>query len=171
MKDPKVYTDSIILIGPPGSRKKELANVLRERTGLPIVELDELERLAKERGDDKLFNSASEFYYTLITSAYDNLQVPTIFNLTGAHSAWWDDKLTNQIRNLSEKFQKVYLILPTENKIEALKIIEKNKTHLENGLGIWEFLNSQVITDLENRTIYTHLHDLNEIADIILKKD
>lgn len=127
----------IILIGPIGSGKSTIAELLYSRTMLPHRSMDVLRwKYFEEIGYDRFvanenFNAGGFwglYYYWKPFEAYGVKRMledfkECVFDFGGSQSVYEDDGLFEQVRELLEPYPHVILLMPTPDKDKTIRIL------------------------------------------------
>ena len=91
--DPNILDNSIILIGPMGSGKSTIANLLCKKLNMPYVSLDNREQLSSLYEQRQNFESFKEFEFFLTGTVLTNLPEPVIIDFGAGHSIYEDEAM------------------------------------------------------------------------------
>ncbi len=161
----------IILIGPIGSGKTTVAELLMERTMLPHRSMDLLRwTYFEEIGYDR-FTASEKFhagrflglyYYWKPFEAYAVKRLledfdECIFDFGGSQTVYEDNDLFEQVRGLLQPYPHVVLLMPTPDQDESIKILHARNTYAsDEQRAVNEFLvRHHSNYDLAKHIIYT----------------
>lgn len=172
----EILDNSILLIGPMGTGKSTISKKLNEVTNMPRISLDDREQLQhfyKSRGT---FTNFKDFEFYLTSSVLTSMQVPSIIDFGAGHSIYENPIMFYEMQKLIGKFKNVELILPCENRDEALKIVNerllsRNAKNQQDAIDINKhFVESPCNYELATDIIYTQNMTQDEIANAILER-
>jgi hypothetical protein len=175
----------IVLIGPIGSGKTTVAELLSMRTGLPRRSIDELRwyyydeigydrDLARQKRTEEGFWGLYHYWKPfeayavgrLLNSFHD-----CIFDLGGGHSVYEDDKLFRQVQDLLAPYSHVVLLIPSPDKEESIEILH-SRNHYDSA-GQRE-VNEHLVRhpsnyELAKQIVYTKDKDPDQICSEIFR--
>ena len=176
--DPVVLDSSIILIGPMGSGKSTIANLLREKYKMPHLSLDNREQLSglyKQRGN---FNNFKDFEFFLTVMVLTNLSEPTIIDFGAGHSIYENVAMFLEMKSLISRFNNVILLIPSKDKEESVDILNKRKgikSGSKQDFDNRHFVDMPCNYELATTTVYTKdklpEQIINEIINCINQKE
>ena len=175
----------IILIGPIGSGKTTVAEILYTRTMLPHCSLDLLrwqyfEEIGYDRGiaHEKyisggfwgLYQYWKPFEAHAVKRVMEDFR-ECIFDLGGSQTVYEEDELFEQIRELFEPYPHVVLIIPSPDKEESIHILhERNIYASEEQRSVNELLvNNHSNYDLAKHIVYTKDKTPEQTTDEVLQ--
>ena len=137
----------IILIGPIGSGKTTVAELLSIKTGLPRRSMDELRwkyydeidydrDLARQKRTEEGFWGLYRYWKPFEAYAVERLlnsYHECIFDLGGGHSVYEDDKLFQQIYDLFSSYPHVVLLIPSPDKEASIRILNSRNDYDSDG--------------------------------------
>ena len=176
--DQNILEKSIILIGPMGSGKSTIANLLCKKYNMPHISLDSREQLSNlyERRHD--FDSFKKFEFFLTGKVLTNLLEPTIIDFGAGHSIYEDVVMFLEMKSLISRFKNVILLIPSENKEESVAILNERKgiksgsrQDFDNRHFIDMPCNYELATIIEYTKDKTPEHISNEIINQISQKE
>ena len=161
----------IILIGPIGSGKTTVAELIYERTMLPHRSMDMLRwKYFEEIGYDRyianekfhkegfwgLYRYWKPFEAHAVKRLLEDFK-ECVFDFGGSQTVYEDDELFGQVRGLLEPYPHVVLLMPTPDKDESIKILHaRNAYATEDQWAVNEFLvRHHSNYDLAKHIIYT----------------
>ena len=171
--DSDILKNSIIIIGPMGSGKSTIANLLREKTNMPRISLDDREQLSRLYDQQHNFDNFKEFEFYLTGMVLTNLKEPTIIDFGAGHSIYEDTMLFLEIKSLITKFSNVVLLMPSEDKEESV-VISNERKGIKSG-SIEDFDNRHFVDmpcnyELATITKYTKDKTPDQIANEIINQ-
>jgi shikimate kinase len=176
--------NEIILIGPIGSGKSTVADLLSLKTGWPRRSLDEMrwqyyDELGYDRGLARQIRSNEGFWglyrywkpfelhaaKRLLEDFHD-----CIFDFGGGQTDYEDEAQRAQIRELLAPYSHVILLLPSPDPDESIRILnDRNEYDSDDQRAVNEHLvRHHSHHDLAKLTIYTKNKDPEQICDEIL---
>ena len=174
----------IILIGPAGSGKTTVAELLYMRTMLPHRSMDLLRwqyfdeigydwGTAKERHNEEGFWGLYRYWKPFEAYAVKRLLEDfkeCIFDFGGSHSVYGDDELFEQVRKVLEPYPFVILLIPSPDKEESIRILnERNDYTADEHRVVNEyFVCHHSNYDLAKYIVYTDGKTPEQTADEIL---
>ena len=134
--DENITDNSIILVGPMGVGKSTVSKNLKSLTGMPGISLDDKEQLKGLYAKKDEFLSKKDFELYLTGSVFNNLDKPAIIDFGAGHSIYRTPLAFYEFRRLMKKFKNVVFLVPSEDKEEALTIINERvaKRNQNNGV-------------------------------------
>jgi len=161
----------IILIGPIGSGKTTIAELLYERTMLPHRSMDLLrwtyfEELGYDRhiasekfaegGFWNLYRYWKPFEAHAVKRILEDFK-ECIFDFGGSQTVYEDDGLFEQVRGLLEPYPHVVLLMPTPDQDESIHILHARNTYVSDDQ--WavneHFVRHHSNYDLAKHIVYT----------------
>jgi shikimate kinase len=175
----------IILIGPIGSGKTTVAELLSIRTGLPRRSMDELRwKYYDEIGYDRdvarqkrteagfwgLYHYWKPFEAYAVRRLLNSFR-ECIFDLGGGHSVYENDWLFQQVYNLLAPYPHVVLLIPSPDREESIAILHSRNDYDSDGQ---REVNEHLVChhsnyDLAKHIVYTRDKDPDQICAEILK--
>lgn len=175
----------IILIGPIGSGKTTVAELLSMRTGLPRRSLDELRwkyydeigydrDLARQKRTEEGFWGLYHYWKPFEAYAVGRLLNSfhqCIFDLGGGHSVYEDDKLFYQVHDLMAPYPHVVLLIPSPDKEESIEILHSRNDYDSDGQREVNehFVRHHSNYDLAKHIVYTKDQEPGQICHEIFK--
>ena len=175
----------IILIGPIGSGKTTVAELLSMRTGLPRRSLDELRwkyydeigydrDLARQKRTEEGFWGLYHYWKPFEAYAVGRLLNSfheCIFDLGGGHSVYEDGKLFHRVQDLLAPYPHVVLLLPSPDKEESIEILHSRNEYDSDGQREVNehFVRHHSNYDLAKHIVYTKDKDLDQICGEIFR--
>jgi shikimate kinase len=161
----------IILIGPIGSGKTTVAELLHTRTMLPHRSMDGLRwtyydeigydwNLAKENhikdGFWGLYRYWKPFEAYAVKRILEDFS-ECIFDFGGSHSVYRDDELFEQVRQTLEPYPFVILLIPSPDKEESIRILNARNNYASDDQRMVNeiFVRHHSNYDLAKHTVYT----------------
>jgi shikimate kinase len=175
----------IILLGPIGSGKTTIAELISMRTGLPRRSMDELRwkyydeigydrDLAHQKHIEEGFWGLYRYWKPFEAYAVERLLnsfSDCIFDLGGGHSVYEDAGLFQQVRDLLSPYSHVVLLIPSPNKEESIKILHSHNHYDSEGQREVNehFVRHYSNYDLAKQIVYTKAKEPDQICDEIIK--
>lgn len=175
----------IILIGPIGSGKTTIAELISMRTGLPRRSMDELRwkyydelgydrDLARQKCTDEGFWGLYRYWKTFEAHAVERLLSnfrECVFDLGGGHTVYEDDKLSQQVRDLLAPYPHVVLLIPSPDKEESIEILHTRNHYDSDGQ---REVNEHLVRhpanyELAKLIVYTKDKELDQICSEIFQ--
>lgn len=178
--------DSIILIGPFGSGKSTVAEILSEKLNMPTESLDRHQEYYGEAGVDfdefrrirsEVSPKAADLYFqTFFPFAVERILADYpqhIIDLGAGHTVYEDDALFNRVKEALAPYPRVVLILPSPDLDESVRVLRERA---KDKMGSSYFLNSDFDyfshwvkshcnADLAKFTVYTEGKTPEETAE------
>ena len=171
--DSNILENSIILIGPMGSGKSTIANLLCKKCNMPHVSLDSREQLSSLYEQRQNFDSFKEFEFFLTGTVLTNLPEPVIIDFGAGHSIYEDAAMFLEMQSLISRFDNVILLIPSEDKEESIAILNERKG-IESGSGRdfdnRHFVNMPCNYELATLTVYTKDKTPDQISNEIISQ-
>ena len=169
---PDILEKSIILIGPMGSGKSTIANLLCDKCDMPHVALDNRNQLSSLYEQQQNFSNFKEFEFFLTATVLTNLPEPMVIDFGAGHSIYEDEIMFLEMQSLISRFSNVVLLMPSEDKEESIAILNERKG-IESGsnkdIDNRHFVNMPSNYELATITEYTKDKTPEEIAEEIKK--
>jgi shikimate kinase len=175
----------IILIGPIGSGKTTVAELLSMRTGLPRRSMDELRwkyyeeigydhDLARQKHTEEGFWGLYHYWKPFEAHAVERLLGSfreCVFDFGGGHSVYEDDKLFQRVCDLLTPYSHVVLLIPASDKEESIEILHaRNDYDSDSQREVNEhFVRHHSNYDLAKHIIYTKDKDPDQICSEIIQ--
>lgn len=181
--DDKIYSNSILLIGPMGTGKSTIANELANIKKLECINLDEIRegflQAIRTYGIDpfseKYIHITKQNELQLVQHILSNLTNPSIIDFAAGSTEPYNQESFDRIQSLFKKFKNVVLLLPSENIEESIEILtERIKARNNDDTKFLEqnikFLKSPANKILATMTCFTKDKTPQETAREILEK-
>lgn len=181
--DDKIYSNSILLIGPMGTGKSTIAKELANIKKLECINLDEIrcsylqvvETYGVDPFSEKYIHITKQNELQLVQNILSNLSVPSIIDFAAGNTDSWNQESFDKIQSLFKKFENVVLLLPSEDIEESIEILTKRiKSRNNNNIRFLEsnikFLKSPANKLLATITCVTKDKAPQETAKEILEK-
>ena len=123
--DKNITDNSIILIGPMGVGKSTVSKNLQSLTGMSGISLDNKEQLKDLYAKKDEFLSKKDFELYLTGSVFNSLDKPAIIDFGAGHSIYRTPLAFYEFQRLMKKFKNIVFLVPSEDKSEALRIINE----------------------------------------------
>ena len=180
-----VQVKSIVVIGPVHVGKSTVCKSLSERTGLPVVAMDDVrsgyyeevgfdgelaERLRREQGAGSLWSYVKAFDAHSVERILADFP-DYIIDMGGGSTVHEQDDQQERVRRALAPFRNVVLLLPCENPEESLDFLNKRTGWSSEGRNINRLLLTHLAnTELATLTVYVANRSSEEIADEILRR-
>jgi shikimate kinase len=175
----------IILIGPIGSGKTTVAELLSIKTGLPRRSMDELRwkyfdeigydrDLARQKRTEDGFWGLYRYWKPFEAYAVGRLLGSfheCIFDLGGGQTVYEDEELFEQVHNLLEPYSHVVLLIPSPDIEESIEILHSRNHYDSDGQReVNAYLVYRHSTyDLAKHIVYTKDKDPDQICNEIIQ--
>lgn len=175
----------IILIGPIGSGKTTIADLISMRTGLPRRSMDELRwkyydeigydrDLARQKRTEEGFWGLYRYWKPFEAYAVERLLgsfCECIFDFGGGHSVYEDDNLFQRVRDLLAPYSHVILLIPSPDKEESIEILHSGNDYDSDGQREVNehFVRHHSNYDLAKQVVYTKDKEPDQICSEIIK--
>jgi shikimate kinase len=175
----------IILIGPIGSGKTTVAELLSMKTGLPRRSMDELRwnyydelgydrDLARQKRTLEGFWGLYHYWKPFEAHAVERLLSSfreCIFDLGGGHTVYKDEELFQQVRALLAPYPHVVLLIPSPDPEESLEILHARNQYDSDGQ---REVNEHLVYhpsnyELAKHIVYTKDKDPDQTCDEIMQ--
>jgi shikimate kinase len=176
---------AIILIGPIGSGKSTIADLISRKTGLPRRSMDELRwKYFDEIGYDRdlarhhfvregcwgiyrYWKRFEAYAVKRLLSEHDNC----VIDFGAGNTVYEDDRLFNEVCEILTSYPYVVLLLPSPNPQESIEILNARTQYMPDGQ---DSINEHLIHHPSNRalaklTVYTRDKTPEETCDEILR--
>ncbi len=173
---PDIINNSIILIGPMGVGKSSVAKELSGLTNMPRISLDDRTQLKDLYANRDKFLSKKEFELYLVGSVFNSLKEPAIIDFGAGHSIYKTPLMFYEFQRLMKKFKNVVYLVPSEDKTEALQIINERvlrrgkNSDVDFSLINKEHLDSSCNNLVATMKICTKELSVSEVAEEILRR-
>lgn len=171
--DKNILENSIILIGPMGSGKSTIADILHKKCDMPRVSLDSREQLSSLYAKRSMFKNFKEFEFFLTGNVLTNLREPIVIDFGAGHSIYEDEALFLEMKSLISRFSNVILLMPSENKDESIAILNERKG-IESGsredINNRHFIDMPCNYDLATIIEYTKDKTPEQISDEVISQ-
>lgn len=168
--DQEVLDKSVLLIGPMGTGKSTIAKNIEEKTGMPRVSLDDRKALHNLYEHRKDFRDFKEFEFFLTAQTLTSLEEPAVIDFGAGHSVYENPIMFYEMKKLTDKFQNVVLLMPSEDKKESLQIVNDRvkKRNVPNAERVMKdnehFVMSPYNYDIAKQTVYTKGKNAEEVT-------
>jgi shikimate kinase len=177
--------NEIVLIGPIGSGKTTVAELLSLKTGLPRRSLDELRwHYYDELGYDRdfarqvrtdggfwgLYRYWKKFELHAVRRALEDFS-DCIFDFGGGHSVYEDEGMFAQARDLLAPYPYVILLLPSPDKAETIRILNARNEYDSAGQREVNdhFVRHHSNYSLAKHIVYTKDKEPESVSDEVLE--
>ncbi len=171
--DSNVLEKSILLIGPMGSGKTNVGDILCEKCKMPRISLDRREQLPSLYEHQEEFDSPKDFEFFLTGTVLTSLTQPAIVDFGAGHSVYEDPAMFIEMQNLISRFDNVVLLLPSEDKEESLTILRERKgikPGSREDIDNRHFIDMPCNYVLATTTIYTKDKTPEQVSDEIISQ-
>lgn len=175
----------IVLIGPMGTGKSTLGQLLAEKLKLPQVSLDKLRwqyyrdngfdvEFARQINEYQGFSGVSHYWKQFDAYAVERMLAEhcnCVFDFGAGHSYYEDALLLGYVKQVLARYSNVIMILPSPDLDESIEILRKRNTCLsEDGHQTnAHFVKHPSTHQLAKKTVYTKDKTPPETCDEILK--
>ena len=162
-----VLENSIILIGPMGTGKSTISKMLSEDMNIDRISLDDRNKLKDLYQYERSFDNFKDFEFKLTGEVLTNLDRPYIIDFGAGHSVYEDQILFFEMKSLIDRFDNVFLIMPSEDKSESLEILNERRNIEKNSSKYFDnkhFVYSTYNEILAKDVIYTKNKSEREVA-------
>ena len=169
--DQEILDKSVLLIGPMGSGKSTIAENIKEKTGMPRISLDDRKTLHNLYEHRKDFEDFKEFEFFLTAQTLTSLEEPAVIDFGAGHSVYENPIMFYEMKKLTDKFQNVILLMPSEDKNESLQIVNDRikKRNIPNAESVMKdnehFVMSPYNYDIAKQTVYTKGKNAEEVTE------
>ena len=186
MADPN---KSIILIGPTGSGKSTVANILNAKLNIPVIALDELkknyrndfaldeteETRLREQNYEELLKFLEPFSAYSVERAL-NENPFGIFDLGASYSVFEDQTLNDKVSSLLDPYPFVVMLIPSNDTEKNIQILLERGYDNSSGyqdMAVWERITRKFVDNTNNfkiakKVIYTEKNTPEEVSEQIL---
>ena len=177
--------DDIILIGPIGSGKSTIAQLLSERLHLPRISMDDVrwnyyheigydDDLARQKAETEGFWSLYQYWKPFEAHAVERLLSEynrCVIDFGAGHSVYEDDDHFTRIQRVLAPYTNVVLLLPSPDPEESVQILnDRNESLRDMQPNINEhFINHHSNADLAKLVVYTKGRTPEETCDEIVR--
>ncbi|MGZ9816203.1 hypothetical protein ACXM0N_09760 [Peribacillus simplex] len=171
---------SIILIGPRGVGKSNVAKILSEKLNKNVVSLDTVRRF---KSLDPIFQEgglqplSEEGHAYIVKHVIQHGNNDCILDFGCYHSVFHNGSIFSEMQDLLHPFQNIFLLIPSNNVDENESILSEMNSKMleESSLSTVNNSNKRILESPCNRllakhTIYTKNLSFNEIADEIIEQ-
>ena len=169
-----IANDSILIYGPIGVGKSVLSKMVSEKTGMPLVSLDD-QRQLKEYYDTRKYFDFKGFELHLVRSVLTNLKEPSVISFGAGHTVYEREEMFEKVRFLFNKFKNRYFLIPSDDNEESEKflydkIVNKNIKNIDEPLHVNKhFIRSDCNKKLASTVFYIKDKDFKKICDEMLE--
>jgi shikimate kinase len=162
--------NTIILIGPMCSGKSTLGEAISKKTGVPRCSMDDVrfdyykeigfsEERQREIHNRDGFEAVYKYWKPFEAHAVKRVleDYPDhIHDFGGGHSVYEDENLLNVVKTVLDNYKNVFLILPCQNEVESLKILNKRLEKTTDNDAVLR-LNEHFIKHISNKLLAKHI--------------
>lgn len=120
-----IFNKSILLIGPMATGKTTLGRILHEKTGMPLISLDDRQQLKEQYSKYKDFTYFKDFEFYLTEQILTNLSAPTIVEFGAGHSVYENEEQAKAMSKIIKNFKNVVMVLPSPYRKKTEKILKR----------------------------------------------
>lgn len=177
--------ESIILIGPIGAGKSTISKMLADELSLPSFSLDEEEGLVASLGydvdlyrqmeEDKGLWEAYEYrrgFYDRLVPLFLQSHDEGVLDLGGGHPIVPDAKKQEAIKKALEPYKHIFLLMPTPDSDESIKILRKRNQLADGDEDLNELYfrgGNKTFWDIAKFSIYTEGKTPEQTRDEIIR--
>lgn len=169
---------NIILIGPIRAGKSTIADIISEKLDLPRCSMDEVRRdyyreigysaeveqeIREKHGFEGVYKYWKKYEAHAVVRVledYDN----HVIDFGAGHSVYEDSKLFSKVENVLDEEKHIFLILPSADKDESIRILNEREYHPINR----HFVEHESNYKLAKHIIYTKGKTPEESANEII---
>ena len=169
--DPKIFDETILLIGPMGTGKSSVAKIIEEKTDLERTPLDSKGKLEQIYSDRKKYRNFKNFEFFLTGTVLSSLEKPEVIDFGAGHSIYEDKDLRAKMDEICAYFKNIILLLPTEDKEKNRKILLERRNIKEGShkdQDNWHFLTTEDNYKMATNIVYEEGKTIEEVADEII---
>lgn len=157
----EVLKNSILMIGPMGIGKSTISNLISSLLNIPIISLDDRQKLVTYYSKRKEFSNFKDFEFFLTSSVLTELKESTIIDFGAGHSIYENPIMFYEFKRLISKFANIVYMIPSKDKEESIKILNEKLTYRNP--------DERVLNDNKH---FVNMHCNDEVATIkIYTKD
>ncbi|WP_010530588.1 shikimate kinase [Lentibacillus jeotgali] len=178
---------TIILIGPICAGKSTVAEIISNKTGIPQRPMDDLRfdyyeekgfsketqnRIHENDGYMAMYAYWKPFEAHAVKRVLDDY--PNCIHDFGAgHSVYEDEVLFKEVKNVLDKYDNIFLLLPSQNEKESINVLNARLKDQTTNNDIYK-LNEHFVKHTSNKflakhIVYTNGSSPEEVADKIIK--
>lgn len=179
---------TIILIGPICSGKTSVAEIISEKLIIPLCSIDDVrfsyyEEIGYEkevqdeikkrdgfRGVYQYWKPFEAHTVVRVMQDYEN----HVIDFGGGHSVYEEEKLLEKIKGALEKFQHVFLLLPSPDDEESVKVLNQRLREFTTDQEVLDvnehFIRHPSNKVLAKQVVYTNGKSIEDVADEIMSR-
>ena len=167
-----IKEESILLIGPMGTGKSTISELISQKLKFKRISLDNRNQLQSIYIKRNKFKNFKNFEFILTGLVLSSLKEPSIIDFGAGHSIYEDNELREKMNELCSEFSNIVLLLPSKNKDESRRILLGRRNILKGSnqdKDNWHFITAPNNEELATYTLYEEEKTLEEIMSELLE--